>query len=168
MSTVIDFEQWKSFTFCCLFRQGGSLLEVWLLKATFGFIQCLLKTALIVVAFLSLLEEEVLNNWKIQDASTFSIPRMFLLYASGNFVVLNWDTKGNMAIQERGKIKKDICGYFGFSDYNVNLFETNFTIYNKRIYSAERLETHEPPFSVALDSTVVDIGDFIWLIGKSF
>ena len=123
---------------------------------------------MIVVAFLSLFETDVPSNWKIQDASTFSIPRMFLLYASGNFVVLNWDTEGNMVIQERGKIKKDICGYFGFSDYNVNLFETNITIYNKRIYSAERLETHEPPFSVALDSTVVDIGDFIWLIGKSF
>ena len=128
-----------------------------------------MKTALIVVAFLSLFEADVSSNWKIQDAaSTFSMPRIFLVYASGNFVVLNWDTEGYMIIQEKGKIKKDICGYFGFSDYNVNLFETNITIHNKRIYSAERLETHEPPFSTALDSTVVDTGNFVWIIGKSF
>ena len=120
------------------------------------------------MAYISLSETDMLSNWKIQDTGTFSIPRMFLLYASGNFVVLDFDLSGNMIIQERGKMKKDMCGYFGFSDYNVNLFGNNITIHNKRVYSAERLETYEPPFGAALDSTVVDIGKFVWLIGKSF
>lgn len=132
----------------------------------FAMIHCTTKTILIILIVIIL--KEPFND--VNDTGNFALQKLLLIYTNGHFVTLSWSKNFTLIISQSGLIERDVCGYFGFSEYHIRLFsnvntENKTRILNQQL-SLKTAKIDHFPFEPEIDSTLVETRSYIWLIGQ--
>ena len=105
----------------------------------------------------------------VNDIGNFALQKLLLIYTNGHFVNLSWSKKSTLVISQRGLVERDVCGYFGFTEYHIQLFSSVNTENKTRILNQQlsfnTAKIDHFPFEAEIDSTLVETRNYIWLIG---
>ena len=133
--------------------------------AIFAMIHCTTKTILIMIIVIIL--KESFND--VNDTGNFALQKLLVIYTNGHFVTLSWSKNSTLIISQSGLIERDVCGYFGFTEYHIQLFSSvnteNKTRILKQQLSSKTAKVDPFPFEAEIDSTLVETRNYIWLIG---
>ena len=133
--------------------------------AIVAMIHCTTKTILIMIIVIIL--KEPFND--VNDIGNFALQKLLLIYTNGHFVTLSWSKNSTLIISQSGLIERDVCGYFGFTEYHIQLFSSVNTENKTRILNQQlsfnTAKIDHFPFEAEIDSTLVETRNYIWLIG---
>ena len=126
-------------------------------------IHCTTKTILIMIIVIIL--KEPFND--VNDTGNFALQKLLLIYTNGHFVTLNWSKNLTLIISQSGYMERDVCGYFGYSEYHIQLFSNVNTENKTRILNQQlkKSKVAHFPFDAEIDSTLVETRNYIWMIG---